>query len=61
MIPLLTLLGVNHLLPIFHKSKTFVYINNTEKRMNKFEIGYIINPKLDVNKMFREQFDKSIK
>ena len=38
-VPLLTLLGVNHHLPLLHMCKTFVYINCTEKRINQFEIG----------------------
>ena len=52
-IPLFPLLGVNHHLPIFHMSKLIININSTEKRINKSAIGYMVNPKLNVNKVFR--------
>ena len=42
---LLSLLGANHHLPLLHK------------RMNKFSIGYMVKPKLNVNKMFRYQVE----
>ena len=35
--------------------QTFIYINNAEKRMNLFSIGYMVNPELHDNKVFREQ------
>ena len=60
-IPLLILLGVNNRLPLLHISKIFVYIDSIEKRMNKFEIVYMVKPKLNVNKAFREQVDKFLK
>ena len=30
----------------------FVYINSTNKRINEFTIGYIVNPTLHDNKVF---------
>ena len=35
--------------------KNFVYLNNTEERINEFLIGYMFNPTLYVNKDFKEQ------
>ena len=57
-IPMLSLLGANHRLPIFHMVKHFIWINETKQRMNEFTIGYMINPGLNVNKFFREQVEK---
>ena len=57
----LTLLGVNHCQPILHMSKILVYIYTTYERINKFLIGYMINPTLHVNKVFREQVEKLLR
>ena len=38
-------------------SKIMVHIYLTDERINPFTIGYIINPSLHVNKVFREQFE----
>ena len=61
MIPLLPLLGVNNCLPLFHMSKIFVYINTTYERINPFSIGYMINPTLQVNKVFRDKVEKFLR
>ena len=36
----------------------FGYMSSIEKHLNKFVIGYIVNPKLNMNKVFGEQVDK---
>ena len=54
-IPLLPLLGVNHRQYLLNMYKILVYIYTSEKRINQFEIGYMIKPTLHVNKVFREQ------
>ena len=54
-IPLFPLVGVNDNLEIFNLSKTFVYIDRTEKLMNQFSIGYMNNPTLNVNKVCIEK------
>ena len=56
--PMLSLLGGNHCLPLSHMAKRFIWFNETKKRINEFMIGYIINPGLNVNKTFREQVGK---
>ena len=48
-IPMLLLLGTNHRLPLIYLAKRFIWIEETGKRINEFEIGYIINPSLYVN------------
>ena len=39
-------------------SKTFVYFIITRERSNDFAIGYMVNSKLHVNKVFKEQLGK---
>ena len=55
-IPLLPLIGVNHIQPIIHMSKIMVYLYTTDEQINQFVIGCMINPSLRVNRVFREQF-----
>ena len=54
---MLSLLWINHRLPLFHMAKRFIWINE-KKRINEFTIGYMINPGFNVNKSFREQVEK---
>ena len=56
----MTILGVNHSLPILHLSKIIVHITTTEKTIYQFPIGYIINPSLHFNRVFREQVQKCL-
>ena len=51
--PMLSLLGDKHCLPLFHIAKRFIWINETKQRMNDFTIGYMITPESNVNKAFR--------
>ena len=53
-----SLLGQNHRLPLFHISKSFIWIEVTKERIIEFLIGYMINKKLNINKAFREQLHK---
>ena len=52
-IPLMPIVGVNHRLPILHMYKIMVHIYTTEKTVHKFSIGYMINPSLHINKIFK--------
>ena len=56
-IPVLPLLRVNQRQPILHISKRSININITENCINLFVIGNMVNPKLNVNKDFREQVE----
>ena len=56
--PMLSLLEANHSLPLFHMAKRFIWLNETKKRINEFNIGYIINPGFNINKAFIEQVEK---
>ena len=55
---MLPLLGANYLLPLSHLAKRFIWLNEEEKRINKFAIGYMINTGLNVNKYFRYQIER---
>ena len=50
---ILPLLGANHFTPLLHISKRLIWLNETKKRINEFDIEYMINPSLHVNKSFR--------
>ena len=52
---MLSLLGANHRLPLFHMDKFFILLNETKTFINKFTIEYMINRNLNVDKTFREQ------
>ena len=60
-IPLLPLLGVNYCHPLIHMSKRLVYLYTTDKKINQFEIVYMINPSIHVNKVFREKVEKFLR
>ena len=40
---------------ILYMDKSFIWLNETNKCINEFTIGYMINPGLNVNKEFREK------
>ena len=50
---LMPLVGVNNCQPILHMSKIMVHCYSTDETINQFVIGYIINPSLNCNKVFR--------
>ena len=54
-IRLLPLLGVNHRQYILHMSKIMVHFYSINDSINQFAIGYMINPSLNFNKVFREK------
>ena len=54
------LVGVNNCQPILHMSKIMVHCYSTDETINQFAIGYMINPSLNCNKVFRVQFEKCL-
>ena len=48
-----SLLGTNHRLPLSHMAKSHIWLEETNERINKFSIGYMINPNLIMNKAFK--------
>ena len=57
-IPLVSLVGLIHCQPILHISKIMVHFYSTYETINQFAIGYMINPSLNCNKVYREQVEK---
>ena len=53
--PMQSLLGDNHRLPLFHMAKSSIWLEETKEPISEFLIGYIINSSLNINKAFREQ------
>ena len=47
---MLSLLGENNSLPLFHMAKRFIWIEETKERINKFLIVNMINTKLNIKK-----------
>ena len=52
-IPLLSLVEVNHLQPILYMSKIMVHIYSENERINQFAIGFMINLSLHIINVFR--------
>ena len=53
--PMLSLLGANHRLPLFNMDTSFIWLNETKNVINEFTIGYMINTGLNFNKYIKEQ------
>ena len=49
------LLGTNHGLPLSHMAQSYIWLEETNKRINEYSIGYMKNPSLSINKAFKEQ------
>ena len=56
-----SLLGNNFRRPSLHMSKSYIWLEETNQRINEFSIGYIMNPNLNTNKAFREQLKVCLK
>ena len=50
-----SLLWTNHRLPLSHTARNYIWLEETNQRINGFSIGYIMNPNLSMKKAFREQ------
>ena len=53
------LVGINHRQPILHMSKRMVHFYYTDERINKFEMGFMINSSIKCNRVFRESFENA--
>ena len=56
-----SLLGNDHHLPLSQKEKSYIWIEETNQRINEFYIGYMMNPNFHKNKVFREQVKVCLK
>ena len=61
LIDILSLLGTNHLLPLLNMAKSYIWLEEKNQRVNEFSIGYMMNPNLNMNKVFREQMKVCLK
>ena len=55
---MIPLVGLNHCQPKLHMSQRIVNCYSTDETINPFLIGYMINPSLNCNKLFRLQVEK---
>ena len=49
------MLVANCRMPLLHMSKSYIWIEETNQRINEFSFGYMMNPTLYKNKAFKEQ------
>ena len=56
-----SLLGTDHLLPLSHMAKSYIWFEETNEHINEFSIGYMMNPNLSINKSFKDQVTKCMK
>ena len=55
------LLGTNCRMPLLHMSKSCIWIEETNQRINEFYIVYMKNPNFNTNRAFREQVNVCFK
>ena len=56
-----SLLGTNHILILSHKTKSYIWLEERNERINEFSIGYMNNPNLSIKKYFKEKVTKCMK
>ena len=56
-----SLLGTNHSLPLSHMDKSYIWLEETNKRINEFSIGYTMNANFSIDKAFKEKGTKFYK
>ena len=49
------LLGTNHRLPLSYMAKSYIWLEETNQRINELSIGCMMNPNFSMNKDFKEQ------
>ena len=50
-----SLLGTNCRMPLLHMSKSYIWIEETNQRINEFSIGYMMNQTFNRNIYFIDQ------
>ena len=45
-----SLLGTNNCLPLSHMAKSYIWLEETNQRINDFSIGYMMNPDLNMKR-----------
>ena len=49
------MLGTNCRMPLLHMSKSYIWLEETNQRINEFSVGYMMNPTLNRNIAFKDQ------
>ena len=49
------MLGTNHRLPLSHMDKSYIWLEETNQRINEFSIGYMMDTHFNMKKYFREK------
>ena len=49
------MLVANCRMPLLHMSKSYIWIEEKNQRINEFSFGYMLNPTLYTNKVLKEQ------
>ena len=55
----MTIVCVNHRLPILHMYKIMVHCHTTDETINHFEIGYMVNTSLKFNNAFKTKVENA--
>ena len=56
-----SVLGTNHHLPLARIFKSYIWLQETNQRINDFSIVYMMNPNLHKNKAFKYQVKECLK
>ena len=49
------MLGTDHNLPLSHTAKSYIWLDKRNQRINELSLGYMKNPNLNMNKVFRKK------
>ena len=49
------MVGADCHMPLLHMSKSYIWLEETNQRINEFSIGYMMNPILYKNRDFKDQ------
>ena len=56
-----SMLGDNCRMPLLHMSKSYIWLEETNQRINEFSIGYMMNPTLYRSRDFKDQVKVCLK
>ena len=56
-----SMLGANCRMPLLHMSKSYIWIEEKNQRINELSIGYMMNPTLNRNRAFKYQVKVCLK
>ena len=56
-----SLLGTNYRMPLLHMSKSYIWLEEKNQRIDEFSIGYMMSQNLNRNRAFRYQVKVCLK